>query len=158
MNKRIDPFVQMLDSYKAAVFAKDVDALVTLYDDDVHIFDMWGTWSLHGIKSWRNMANEWFSSLGTERVIVDVKDVQSTLVGELAIGHAILAYTAVSAEGKELRSLVNRMTMGLKRIGDSWKVFHEHTSAPVDKQSLKAILQYSADGRLSTQTDASDTA
>ncbi|GGA13570.1 YybH family protein [Dyella caseinilytica] len=146
MNERIDPFVQMLDSYKAAVFAKDVDAFATLYDDDVHIFDMWGAWSLHGIASWRNMAVEWFSSLGSERVIVDVKDAQSTLVGELAIGHAILTYTAVSAEGKELRSLSNRITIGLKRTGESWKVLHEHTSAPIDQRSLKAILQYSGGG------------
>jgi ketosteroid isomerase-like protein len=146
MNERTDPFVQILDSYKTAVLAKDVDAFVALYDDNVHIFDMWGTWSLRGIESWRNMASEWFSSLGTERVIVDVKDAQSTLVGELAIGHAILTYTAVSAEGKELRSLSNRITMALKRTGESWEVIHEHTSAPVDHHSSKAILQYASGG------------
>lgn len=146
MNKHTDPFVQMLDSYKAAVLAKDVDAFAALYSDDVHIFDMWGAWSLRGIKSWRNMAREWFSSLGTERVIVDVKDAQSTLSGELAIGHAILTYTAVSAEGKELRSLSNRITMALKRTGESWEVLHEHTSAPIDHHSLKAALQYGDDG------------
>jgi ketosteroid isomerase-like protein len=146
MNERIDPFARMLDSYKAAVFAKDVDAFVALYDGDVHVFDMWGTWSLRGIESWRNMATEWFSSLGAERVIVRIKDAQSTLVGEMAIGHAILTYTAVSADGKEQRSLSNRITMALKRTGESWKVLHEHTSAPVDHQSLKAMLQYAGDG------------
>ncbi len=146
MNERTDPFVQMLDAYKAAVYAKDVDAFAALYDDDVHVFDMWGRWSFRGIESWRNMASEWFSSRGTERVIVDVKDAQSTLAGELAMGHATLTYTAVSAEGKKLRSLSNRITMGLRCSGESWKVFHEHTSAPVDHQSLKAILQYAGDG------------
>ncbi|WP_404615795.1 nuclear transport factor 2 family protein [Rhodanobacter hydrolyticus] len=89
------------------------------------------------------MADGWFSSLGTERVVVDVRDAQSTVAGALAIGHAILTYTAVSAEGKELRSLSNRITIGLKRSDESWKIFHEHTSAPIDQQSLKAILNYS---------------
>jgi ketosteroid isomerase-like protein len=140
VNERIDPFVQMLDSYKAAVLAKDVDAFVALYDDDVRVFDMWGTWSLRGVESWRKMARQWFSSLGSERVIVSATDAQSTCVGDLAIGHAILIYTAVSAEGKQLRSLSNRMTLALKRTGESWKVLHEHTSAPIDHQSLKAIL------------------
>ncbi|WP_404615797.1 hypothetical protein [Rhodanobacter hydrolyticus] len=51
MNERTDPVVQILDSYKAAVFAKDVDAFAALYDDDVHVFDMWGAWSLQGIQS-----------------------------------------------------------------------------------------------------------
>ena len=140
MNERIDPFVRTLDSYKAAVLAKDIDAFVALYDDDVRVFDMWGTWSLRGIESWRNMASQWFSSLGSERVIVSVKDAQSSTVEDLAIGHAILTYAAVSAEGKELRSLSTRITLALKRTGESWKVLHEHTSAPIDHQSLKAML------------------
>ncbi|MBD8900185.1 nuclear transport factor 2 family protein [Rhodanobacter sp. DHG33] len=144
MNELTDPFVKMLDAYKAAVLAKDVDAFVALYDDDVHVFDMWGAWSLRGVEPWRNMASGWFSSLGSERVIVEVKDAQSTLAGDLAVGHAFLTYTAVSAEGKELRSLSNRITAALKRTSGAWKVIHEHTSAPVDPESLKAILQYSS--------------
>jgi len=71
LNAQIDPFIQMLEAYKAAVLAKDVDAFVSLYDDDVHVFDLWNTWSLHGIESWRRMISEWFSSLGTEHVVVD---------------------------------------------------------------------------------------
>ena len=146
MSERPDPFLQMLGSYKAAVLAKDVDAFAALYDDDVHIFDMWGTWSLRGVEAWRNMAADWFSSLGTERVIVDAKEAKTTMIGELAIGHAILTYTAVSTDGKELRSLNNRITVALRRTGESWRVFHEHTSAPIDHQSTKAILQHTSDG------------
>lgn len=144
MNERLAPFLHALDRYKEAVLAKDVDAFARLYDDDVHVFDMWGAWSLRGIQPWRKMASEWFSSLGSERVIVSVGDAQSTSSDEMAIGHAILTYTAVSAEGKELRSLSNRISMALKRTGDVWKIIHEHTSAPIDHQSLKAMLKYPA--------------
>jgi len=146
MSEQTNPFLQLLDSYKAAVLAKDLDAFAALYDNDVHVFDMWGTWSLRGIEAWRNMAADWFSSLGTERVIVRAREAQATLTGELAIGHAILTYTGVSAEGKELRSLSNRITMALRHTGESWKIFHEHTSAPIDHQSTKAMLQHVGDG------------
>jgi len=32
----------VLNAYAAAVLAKDVDAFMALYDDEVSIFDMWG--------------------------------------------------------------------------------------------------------------------
>ncbi|GAA0710347.1 YybH family protein [Dokdonella soli] len=145
MSEPHDPFLQAMDSYKAAVRAKDVDAFLAIYDDDVHVFDLWGTWSLRGIVAWRNMAADWFSSLGTEQVVVSVDEAQTTRIGDLAVGHAVLTYTAMSAEGKELRSLNNRITMALRRTGESWKIFHEHTSAPVDHRSAKAILKRAGD-------------
>lgn len=143
MSEARDPFLQALNAYKAAVYAKDVDAFVALYDDDVHVFDMWGAWSLRGIEAWRGMAADWFSSLGAERVVVHADEMQSTVIGDLAIGHATLTYTALSAEGDTLRSLDNRITMALKLTGDTWKIFHEHTSAPIDHRSAKAILRRS---------------
>ena len=142
MNEAHDPFLQALNAYKAAVYAKDVDAFVALYDDDVHVFDMWGAWSLRGIEAWRGMALDWFSSLGTERVVVDIDLAEATEIGGLAVGHAILTYTAMSAEGKQLRALNNRITMALRKSGESWKIFHEHTSAPIDHLSTKAILRH----------------
>lgn len=136
-----EPFARILDLYKSAVHAKDVDAFLAIYDDDVHIFDMWGQWSLRGIDAWRKMATDWFSSLGTDSVVVSADEVEATATGQLAVGHAIVTYTAMSAEGKERRSLNNRLSVGLRKIGDSWKIFHEHTSAPIDHRSAKAILQ-----------------
>jgi ketosteroid isomerase-like protein len=39
--------------YKAAARTKNVEAFLAIYDDDVHVFDMWGMWSLRGIEAWR---------------------------------------------------------------------------------------------------------
>jgi len=143
MSNQIDPIVKMIESYKEAVLTKNVDSFCALYDADVHIFDMWGRWSMRGIDAWKTMAQGWFSSVGTEQIIVDANNIESTIAGELAVGHAIFTYTAVSAEGEKLRSLDNRITVVLKRSGDVWKVIHEHTSVPIDHGSLKANLKYS---------------
>lgn len=141
MNKLEQPVTQVLDAYKAAVFAKDVDAFVALYDQDVHVFDMWGKWSYSGLEAWREMVTDWLGSLGTERVAVEFDNVQTTLAQDVAVVHAFVTYKGLSAEGEALRAMQNRLTMVLERKGGAWKIVHEHTSAPADFETLKVILE-----------------
>lgn len=138
---QVSPFHDVLARYAGSVRDKDVEAFVALYDTDVHVFDMWGRWSLRGIDAWRAMAREWFGSLGGEQVVVAYADAEASMAGGLVVGHATVTYTAQSAAGEPLRSLDNRMTMALRRRGDAWLVFHEHSSAPIDHASLQARLQ-----------------
>ena len=138
-----NPFSGAIAAYVEAVLDKDVDAFVELYDQDIHVFDMWGAWSLHGMAAWRDMATGWFSSLGDERVVVTSVNEDSTVSDDLAIGHAILTYNAIAPDGTNLRSLSNRTTMALRKTGGTWKIFHQHTSAPIDHQSRQAILRRS---------------
>jgi uncharacterized protein (TIGR02246 family) len=141
MNERDDPFRKTLHAYADAARRKDAEALLALYADDVVLFDLWGTWTLRGIDAWRAAVTGWFASLGDGHVVVRADEVNSTVAGDLAVGHAILTYSARDADGRELRALDNRLTMALRRLGDGWKIVHEHTSAPVDHASLKAMLQ-----------------
>jgi len=141
MSQSGDPVREALARYSAAAHGKNVDAFVSLYADDVHVFDMWNSWELRGIDAWRKMAAGWFSSLGDERVVVTARDVTSNHSGDLALGHATLTYTAVSADGKELRSLDNRITIALRRVASAWKIFHEHTSGPIDHKTMSGVIR-----------------
>ncbi|HEY7726928.1 MAG TPA: nuclear transport factor 2 family protein [Candidatus Eisenbacteria bacterium] len=129
----------MFAAYRAAVFAKDVEAFAALYDSGVRVFDMWGEWSYDGLPAWRGMAAQWFGSLGAERVVVEFADARTAAEGDLAVADAFVTYRRVTAEGKELRGMRNRITWALRRSGDRWKVVHEHTSAPVDFDTSKVI-------------------
>jgi ketosteroid isomerase-like protein len=141
VDKLDNPILQVLDDYKAAVFAKDVDSFVALYDADVSVFDMWRVWSYKGIAVWREMAAGWFGSLGTERVIVDFSDVQRIVAQDLAVVHAFVTYKAVTADGVDLRSLDNRLTATLRQKSDGWKIIHQHTSLPIDLETTKGIFK-----------------
>jgi uncharacterized protein (TIGR02246 family) len=132
---------QVLHTYRDAVLAKDVDGLVALYDSDVRIFDMWGEWSYAGSEAWRGVVDGWFGSLGTDRVAVEVDDVQTVAADGLVVVHAFVTYRGLSAAGDEQRALTNRMTLVLGRRDGEWKIVHEHTSAPVDADTGKVILQ-----------------
>lgn len=130
----------ILETYKSSIFEKDVDRFCSLFDEDVRIFDMWQQWSYDGLPAWREMANGWFSSLGTDRDVVTFDDLQISGENDLAFATAIVRFAAVSAEGKELRHLEERFTWVAQKKGEGWKIVHQHTSTPIDFNSMKAML------------------
>ena len=132
---------ELLRDYRDAVYAKDIDSFVTLYDDDMRAFDMWARWSYQGVDEWRGMATEWFASLGTDRAVVEWHDVRTDMGVDLASVHALITIRGLSADGVELRSMQNRLTWIVRRVNGAWKVVHEHTSAPLDPETTKAILR-----------------
>jgi uncharacterized protein (TIGR02246 family) len=141
VDKAADPILQVLHQYKAAVLAKDADAFVALYDADILAFDMWGAWTYEGIASWRNMVEGWFGSLGAERVIVDFSEARTVVSQDLAVVHAFVTYKAVAADGDELRSMDNRVTASLRQTDEGWKIFHQHSSSPIDPATTKVIFK-----------------
>jgi ketosteroid isomerase-like protein len=132
---------RVLESYKAAVYAKDVAALMRLYDTSVRVFDTWGVWSYEGAEAWQRAVEGWFTSLGTEKVKVTFDDVATSAVPGFAIVSAMVTYAGVSAQGEPLRAMQNRITWALKTSGHVLRIIHEHTSAPVGFDDAKAILR-----------------
>jgi uncharacterized protein (TIGR02246 family) len=132
---------ELLERYKTAVFAKDTDAFMALYEPDARIFDMWVEWSYDGADSWRVMVTEWFSSLNADRDVVEFHDVRTTVSGDMAAVTAFVQFTAVSAGGKKLRSMHERLTWILSKKDRAWRIAHQHKSGPIDFKTMKVILQ-----------------
>lgn len=141
MNEIEKQIKQVFNSYKDAVFARNVEAFVSLYDDDIHVFDMWGKWSYEGIKAWRGMVTEWFGSLNDEKVLVSFDDLQITASPDIAIAYTFVTFKGLSADSTELRSMNNRLTCALRNANGTWKIIHEHSSSPLDPETTKAIFQ-----------------
>jgi ketosteroid isomerase-like protein len=102
---------------------------------------MWGRWSYTGADEWRAVVTRWFDSLDNERVAVEWLDVH-TIVGEDVAGaHTFVTFKGLSADGEELRAMHNRLTWALRKTPEgAWKIVHEHTSAPIDFETSKVIL------------------
>ena len=132
---------RVLERYQAAVLAKDAEALIDLYTQDVRVFDAWGVWSHEGAPAWRKAVQRWFASLAGESVSVGAEDVRVAGAQDFAMVSAIVTYAGISATGERLRSMQNRLTWVLTRRGEAWKIAHEHTSAPVGVADFKAILR-----------------
>ena len=130
----------LFDDYKAAVFQKDIDAFLALFDENVRVFDMWA-WAYEGHVAWRGMVTGWFSSLGAERDVVSFDDIRIQESGDIGVASAFMRFAAVSEKGEELRFLQNRLTWVVQKKAGVWKIIHEHTSGPVDGETMKVRLQ-----------------
>lgn len=133
---------EMLAAYAAAVRAKDVDAFLSLYADGVRTFDLWSVWSYDGKPALREMVEEWFGSSQTADVVaVEFDEVRSEPGDDVAAVSAFTTFRGLSAEGEELRSMNNRLTWVLRKGDDgTWKIVHEHTSAPAGDEG-KVLLR-----------------
>ena len=130
----------VLGADSAAVNGKNLTDFTGLYAQDVHVYDAWEKLEYVGAGAWRAMAADWFGSLGTETVRVDFAGVR-VLAGEnMAMLSAVATFTAFSADGRKLRSLTNRMTMGLELRDSRWLIVHEHSSLPVDIETGRGIF------------------
>lgn len=131
----------LFETYKNAVFQKDLEAFTSIFDEKILAFDMWGQWTYDGLPAWREMAKGWFDSLGTDRDVVAFDDIQIHVAGELATATAFVKFTAVSDKGEELRFLQNRLTWIAEKKGNAWKIIHQHTSSPIDFETMKVMLK-----------------
>jgi len=133
--------IRICDAYKRAVYEKDVEAFVGLYHKDARVFDAWEVWSYENTGERRKVVEEWFSSLGDERVRVTIDRIRTVVAHDLATLSARATYAALSAAGEELRAMQNRLTWVLGIEGGAWRIIHEHTSVPIGFKDLKGLLQ-----------------
>jgi uncharacterized protein (TIGR02246 family) len=130
----------MTEAYAAAVRAKDVEAFLALYADDVRNFDLWSVWSYDGKDALRAMVEEWFGSPDTAaQVAVEFDEVRTEVGDKVAAVSAFTTFRGLNADGVEERSMNNRLTWILRRDGDGWKIVHEHTSAPAGDEGKVSL-------------------
>jgi ketosteroid isomerase-like protein len=132
---------RVIEGYKAAVAARDIDAFMRLYDPAVRVFDAWGVWSYEGGAMWQVAIEGWFASHSTDRLKVSFEDVDSVTTPAFASVTAVVTYAVVSASGEQVKAMQNRLSWVLKTSGHVRRIIHEHTSAPVGFEDGKAILR-----------------
>ena len=129
-------------SFSDAVWNKNVEAYLELYDERVLVFDMWQSWAYDGLPAWRKMVEGWFAGLGPDRDRVTFRDTRVELAGDMGFVAAIARFAAVSEAGEELRFLDNRLTWVIHKSDASWKIVHQHTSGPIDFSTMKVLLKH----------------
>ena len=139
-----DEVAKLRQKYISAVAARNVTALAQLYDPKARIFDAWGVWEYKGTESWQVAIEGWFSSTPNDKLLVNFNDCSVLGDANLATMTAIVSYAAVAPTGTESHSMQNRITWTLRTVGHNLRIIHEHTSAPIGFEDMKAILKKQA--------------
>ncbi|WP_075617965.1 YybH family protein [Paenisporosarcina indica] len=133
----------VLEIYKCAIFELDTEKFLSIYAEDVHIYDCWGNWECKGISLWKDSVTEWFNGLNEDRYLlkVDFMDLTIEENTNVAFVHCAVTFAAFRENTEDkLRQMTNRFTFGLKKVNESWLITHEHSSLPIDMQSGKGIF------------------
>jgi len=143
MKKGCFTIQDVLENYKTAIYEKDVDRFLSIYDPAIHLYDCWGNWESNGFSSWKENVLSWFNGLDEEGVIlkVDFNDLVVEENSNLAFVHCAVTFAAHHERTDEkLRHITNRFTFGLKKVNELWVIAHEHSSLPINVETGKGIF------------------
>lgn len=140
--KDIDEAIAKLQQrYIAAVAGRNVKALIQLYDPKARVFDAWGVWEYDGADAWQIAIEGWFSAQPNDKLQISFSHCVVLGNLELATMTAIVSYAGIAPDGSESHSMQNRMTWVVRTIAHNLRIVHEHTSAPIGFEDMKAILK-----------------
>ncbi|MGK7379159.1 YybH family protein [Planococcus sp. 1R117A] len=143
MAERFSDVHDVLETYRTAIYEKDVEKLLSLYASEIHIYDCWENWESKGISAWKENVSNWFNGLREGGVLLKVAfdDAVIEETSTLAFVHCAVTFTGYQEESDmQLQQTINRFTFGLKKAKGSWAIVHEHSSLPIDFETGKGIL------------------
>jgi ketosteroid isomerase-like protein len=122
----IEDIRALLDTVNRAHHDKDAGAVVAQFDPDAVIFDLAPPLS-HKLdqQGWVDWFDTWDGPVEQKS-----QDLNFTVMGDLAVVHGLYHVNATPKEGGDPAVWWMRATVALRKVGDSWKIIHEHTSVP----------------------------
>ena len=129
---------KMLDDWAMKFRAKDLDGIMSIYSPDIVSFDAIAQLQFKGRDAYRKHW-EMCLSFCQGPITFEVRDLNITVGDGVAFTHALNRCGGTDENGEEKASWM-RATICLRKIDGSWKVAHEHYSAPFDMESGKALF------------------
>jgi uncharacterized protein (TIGR02246 family) len=134
---------ELTRNWLKAVHARDAEAVMACYADDVITYDLFTPTKVTGTAAYRKNYEMWFQCCQNGPPSYEIKELDVVAGDDIAFCRSLNRMTGPNAEGTEEESWL-RVTVCLRKIGGEWKVVHEHVSVPLDLQSQKGVFQYTA--------------
>ena len=129
---------QLIEDWRKALSNRDLDKLIEHYSPDVVYFDAVPPYQLRGAAAYRRTWEQMLPHLPA-RISAEQRDLEITVSGDLALSHCLTR--VVNAEtGETAGAGWVRVTVCYQRHQASWRVIHEHVSAPFDPMTGKAVV------------------
>ena len=128
-----------LDRWAKAFAAKDFEAIMALYTDDVIAYDVVPPLQYTGKVEYRT-DYEQFLSQYADNVKVEVRDLHIGANGDLGYAAGLELLSGTLKNGQKSAVWV-RFTSLFRKSGGRWLDFHDHVSVPADIESGKAMME-----------------
>lgn len=129
---------QIIDDWRSALCARDVDRLLSHYAPDVLFFDAVPPFQHRGADAYRRTWEAMFDflppRLGSER-----RDEEIVVSDDLAVMHCLQRLTNADT-GEAATCGWVRVTVCYQRQQGAWRVIHEHISIPFDPATSQAAF------------------
>lgn len=122
--------------FPAAIAAKDLDAVMSLYTADVVAFDAFPPRQYTGAAAYRRDYEAFFAEFpGPAKS--EIADLHIEVAGSVAFAYGIDRWTVTGKDGQPV-AMVFRFTDVFRKTHGKWLIAHEHLSFPVDAATGKA--------------------
>ena len=128
----------LFDNQFEAIRSKDIDRLMSVYSPDIVYFDTVPPLQFAGPAALRSRFLEWFGGYQSP-IDLEVRDLNLEVSGDMAVAYWFSRARGVLKNGREVGSWV-RATSTCRRLDNSWLIFHEHISWPVDVSNGNAAM------------------
>jgi uncharacterized protein (TIGR02246 family) len=128
----------LFDNQLAAIRAKDLDRLMSLYAPDVVYYDVVPPLRYVGSDALRGRFTRWFDGF-RGGIDMEFRDLNILADGNIAVAHWLSRARGTLTDGREVGSWV-RATSCCRRSNHGWSITHEHVSLPVDLRSGRPAI------------------
>ena len=127
----------LFDGQFAAIRAKDLDRLMSVYSADVVYYDVVPPLRYVGSAALRGRFTQWFDGYDGP-IAFEARDFAVSARGDMAVAHWLSRAAGTLKNGRAVGAWV-RATSCCERADGGWLVTHEHISLPVDMRTGSAV-------------------
>ena len=121
-----------------AIFAKDADRVMALFTEDLVSFDVLDPLQVVGSTAAKSRLEAWFA-LYRSPIRCEVRELTVATGQDVAFCHSLHRYSGTLTNGDPTAMWV-RDTVCFRKVGDGWRITHEHMSDPFNLETGKASI------------------
>lgn len=132
----------LVEHWAGAARSGDIEAIMACYAPDVLAFDAIAALQFRGTDEYRSHWETCLQYIRDGEFILEVHDLGVAVDGTVAFAHYLSRCGCKDEQGNEQAGWM-RATVCCRKLGEGWRIAHEHYSAPFDPESCKALTNLS---------------
>jgi ketosteroid isomerase-like protein len=122
---------RVIEDWASAVRVKNIGKVIAHHTDDMVMFDVPPPVVVRGLSAYRRTWSPFFKWQEQGDGTFDIVELDITAGDTVAFATAVLRCGSKAELAKDNRPRL-RLTIGLRKVRNTWKIAHEHHSFPAD--------------------------